>query len=126
MTTEASAEPRIAAGRRHTVSRPLHPAAGSRTTALALSITATAGMMIAMVSANATATAVTTVASEALPPAPEATVVTIARPNILLPVPSLTNQAAPTPKAPVAVATPQPIKVEPQRRVVAVKSNGSR
>lgn len=123
MTTEAVAEPLIAARTRTASSRRPHAAAGSRTVTLALSITVTAGMMIAMGSADAQST--TIVGWEPLPSLPGTAVATVSRPNILLPVPA-SGGAVATPSAPtVSSATPQPIMLQPQRRVV-VKSNGSR
>ena len=122
MTTETIAEPRIAAGPRSTSVRRPHAAAGSRTVTLALSITATAGLMIAMGSADAQSTVAASL--ETSSPVPEATVVTVPRSSVLLPVPSSgSGVAAQTPT--VSRATPQPIVLQPQRRVV-VKSNGSR
>ncbi|MFV1971507.1 MAG: hypothetical protein ACC683_10975 [Acidimicrobiia bacterium] len=122
-TTETVAEPLIAAKSRTTPSRRSHPAARSRTVTLALSITATAGLMIAMGSGEALSSV--TVGSEVLPAPPEPTVATVTGPNILLPVPASDGALATAQTATVSAAKPQPILLQPQRRVV-VKSNGSR
>ena len=106
--------------------RPRHPAAGSRLLAAALSIGAAAGLVATMGIADARATedtGATTVAA----PLPATVSVAAARPAILLPVPASEVTAAPSTTSTTRVAaTPQPIKIEPQRRVVTVKSNGSK
>lgn len=122
-TTETVAEPLIVAKSRTTPSRRSHAAAGSRTVTLAISITAAAGLMITMGSAEAQSPV--TAGSEVLPAFPEPTVATVTRPNILLPVPASDGVLAATRTATVSAAEPQPIMLQPQRRVV-VKSNGSR
>ncbi len=121
MTTEVVTEPRVVPGRPVTKTRRPHAAAGSRTAALGLSIAATAGLVVAMVSANAQpAIGVPDIAA----PVAQLNAVSGSRPSIMLPV-AADTVTDPGTIATVFQATPQPIVLQPQRRVV-VKSNGSR
>lgn len=90
--------------------------------AMVLSVTATAGLMVVMGAANVQSAAAT--APPALPQAAPTPVASITRPNILLPVPMTTGGNTLTRSVPRA--TPQPIVVQPRRRLVVARSNGSR
>lgn len=104
-----------------------HPAAGSRVAALVLSVGAAAGLMASMGVADARSAATADVVALPSPPAPVERVAS--RPAILLPVP--TTRVAGAAPSTTTVTTPQAatlqtIKIQPQRRVVTVKSNGSK
>ena len=128
MTTEVVAEPRIVASGQVAsgqVAKPrrTHAAAGSRTATLGLSVAATAGLVIAMVSGSAQPAVGVTEAGISTPVA-ELGVVAGSRPSIVLPV-AADSVVTSGSRATVSRATPQPIVLQPQRRIV-VKSNGSR
>ncbi|MCL1592812.1 MAG: hypothetical protein M3132_00490 [Actinomycetia bacterium] len=94
-----------------------HVAAGSRAVAVALSATAAASLMIAMGAAdvrNAEAEAIAAAAPAIAPPT------TIG--GTTLPPGVVTEQ----PTTSIAQATPQPIVLQPEKRKVVAKSNGSR
>lgn len=124
MTTDSTTGIRAGANRRTAQARMEHPAARSRKVALVLSVATTAGLMVSMATSATPFT--TTADSEALPPTPGPTVVSVTRPDILLPVASSGGATATAPAASVSKATPPPIVLQPQTRVTVARSNGSR
>jgi hypothetical protein len=124
MTTEVAAELRSSSHRSAPKPRRSHAAAGSRTVTLGLSIAATAGLVVAMVSSSTQANASQADATISTPQASELVATNASRPSVLLPV-GPDTVIGDTNAATVTQATPQPIVIQPKRRVV-VKSNGSR
>lgn len=124
MTTERIAEPRAAATGKDPKTKRPHAAAGSRTTTLGLSIAATAGLVVAMVAGSPQAATNSVARGNVVPAVAELGSVAGSRPSIVLPVAG-DSVVDPGSRATVSQATPQPIVLQPRRRVV-VKSNGSR